>query len=87
MFGLSGLNHTAHLLTVYASPPWSPTSTQDSFPVGGQPLPGGTICFRQAPQEGFFDVIPLSHRVLPPQASPGALAVAVAVHVNVHVNG
>jgi hypothetical protein len=79
MFGLTGLNHTAHLLTVYASPPQSPTSTQDSFLAGGQPLPGGLNCSRQAPQEGFFDFVPLLHRVLPPQALPGALTVTAYV--------
>lgn len=57
MFGLTGLSHTAHLLTVYASPPQSPTSTQDSFLAGGQPLPGGLNFSRQAPQEGFFDFV------------------------------
>jgi hypothetical protein len=41
---------------------------------------------RQAPQKGFFDVVLLRHRVLPPQALPGALAVAVKVHDQVHVH-
>ena len=31
---LSRLNHAAHTLTVYASQPRSPPSTQDSFPAG-----------------------------------------------------
>ncbi len=38
----SGLNHKAYTLAVYASPRRSPDATQDSLPVGGQPLPSGT---------------------------------------------
>jgi hypothetical protein len=41
MIVLSGLNHTARVLAVYASPPQSPASTQDSLPAGGQTLPDG----------------------------------------------
>src|SRR5438067_399286 len=39
---LSGLNHTACPLAVYASSPRSLVATQDSLPTAGQALPGGT---------------------------------------------
>src|SRR6266545_3723736 len=39
---ISGLNHAAYELAVYASQCWSPNTTQDSLPAGGQPLPGGS---------------------------------------------
>jgi hypothetical protein len=39
---ISGLNHTAYKLAVYAScPGGAPQITQDSLQVGGQPLPDG----------------------------------------------
>lgn len=39
---ISGLNHTAYKLAVYASSPGgTPQTTQDSLQVGGQPLPDG----------------------------------------------
>ncbi len=45
---ISGLNHTACTLAVYASQPRSHATTQDSLPAGGQPLPHG-ISTRRAP--------------------------------------
>ncbi len=45
---ISGLNHTACTLAVYASRPRSHETTQDSLPAGGQPLPDG-ISTRRAP--------------------------------------
>jgi len=45
---ISGLNHTACTLAVYASQRRLPDATQDSLPVGGQPFPGG-ILTRRAP--------------------------------------
>jgi hypothetical protein len=39
---LSGLDHTARALAVYASQAPSRTTTQDSLPAGDQPLPGGS---------------------------------------------
>ena len=45
MNDLSGLNHMAFALVVYASqlsfPSQNCTATQDSLPAGGQPLPDG----------------------------------------------
>jgi hypothetical protein len=45
---LSGLNHAACTLAVYASRPRSPvcclTAAQDSLPAGGLPWPDGTRC-------------------------------------------
>ena len=38
---ISGLYHTAFALAVYASCRSCPTTTQDSLPAGGQPLPDG----------------------------------------------
>lgn len=38
---ISGLDHAAYTLAVYASQAGSPQSTQDSLPAGGQPWPGG----------------------------------------------
>ena len=38
---LSGLNHTAFDLAVYASQGWSPTTTQDSLSAAGPALPDG----------------------------------------------
>jgi len=38
---ISGLNHTAFAPAVYASCRGCPTTTQDSLPAGGQPLPDG----------------------------------------------
>jgi hypothetical protein len=38
---ISGLNHTACTLAVYASQRRLPDATQDSLPVGGQPFPRG----------------------------------------------
>jgi len=49
---LSGLDHTACALAVYASQPGSPLATQDSLPAGRQPWPGGT-CTRWVPSSGF----------------------------------
>ena len=44
----SGLNHTAHVLAVYTSPPGLPQTAQDSLPAAGQALPGGLL-----PPPGF----------------------------------
>jgi len=38
---ISGLDHAAYTLAVYASQAGSPQTTQDSLPAGGQPWPGG----------------------------------------------
>jgi hypothetical protein len=47
---ISGLNHTAFDLAVYASQGRSPTPTQDSLPAAGPALPDGI----RYPQ-GFFE--------------------------------
>jgi hypothetical protein len=49
---ISGLNHTASALAVYASPGGSPHKTQDSLPGTGQALPDG-IGYPQGPYERF----------------------------------
>jgi len=64
---LSGLNHTARALAVYASWARSPVlSTQDSLPAGDQPLPGGSHFSRQAPPGGFCDDHPFISSLPPP---------------------
>jgi hypothetical protein len=40
-FAISGLNHAAYMLAVYASQRRSPDTTQDSLRLGGHPLPAG----------------------------------------------
>ena len=52
---ISGLNHTASALAVYASPGGSPHRTQDSLLAAGQALPGG-IRTRRVPTKGFRNV-------------------------------
>ena len=43
MMVISGLNHAACTLPVYASRPRSPQDAQHSVPAGGQPWPGRTL--------------------------------------------
>ena len=50
--GISGLNHTAFDLAVYASRRRSPAPTQDSFPAAGPALPDG-IGYPQGSNERF----------------------------------
>jgi hypothetical protein len=49
---ISGLNHTAFDLAVYASQGRSPATTQDSLPAAGPALPGG-IGYPQGSDERF----------------------------------
>ena len=49
---VSGLNHTACVLAVYASQPWSPVATQDSLPAAGQLCRAGLIT-RWVPSQSF----------------------------------
>lgn len=69
MSRISGLNHAAWTLAVYASPQQLPTAAQDSLPAGGQPLPGG-LNGPLGPSRNFMAAS------MPPipsdQASPGA---------------
>ena len=51
-YPVSGLNHTALVLAVYASQRRSPVPTQDSLPAAGQALPGG-IGYPQGFMKGF----------------------------------
>lgn len=68
-FSLSGLNHTAYMLVVYASRRQLPDAAQDSLPAGGQPWLGRNLtCW--APSVGFSFVA--LHGVLLLQACPGA---------------
>jgi hypothetical protein len=66
---LSGLNHAASVLAVYASQPASRRTTQDSLAAGGQPLLRGI-----AYPPGYFQGFSLSS--LPPRPSlPGAMTI------------
>ena len=49
---ISGLNHTAFDLAVYASRRWSPIPTQDSLPAAGPALPDG-LGYPQGSHERF----------------------------------
>ena len=49
---ISGLNHTAFDLAVYASQGRSPATTQDSLPAAGPALPDG-IGYPQGSDERF----------------------------------
>ena len=51
-----------------------PAATQDSLPVGGQPLPGRTWTY-WVHDEGF-QVLSIAYAFLPSQASPGARGVS-----------
>jgi hypothetical protein len=52
---ISGLNHTASALAVYASPGELPHKTQDSLLAAGQLYQAGLIT-RRVPTKGFRDV-------------------------------
>lgn len=75
---LSGLNHTAFALAVYASQlsfsRGNCTATQNSLPAGGQPLPGG-IGYPQNYSVKFQSLY--LHDFPLTQASPGATRPAV----------
>ena len=69
MILISGLNHAACTLPVYASRPRSPQDAQHSVPAGGQPWPGRVLtCGGRT--EGFCHVYPST--CLPRTASSGA---------------
>ena len=54
---ISGLNHTAFDLAVYASRWKSPATTQDPLPVAGPALPDG-VAYPQVSVKGFtFEMI------------------------------
>ena len=73
MMLISGLNHAACTLPVYASRPRSPQDAQHSVPAGGQPWPGRTLACGVAQKVSVMS-IPL-HGILLHQALPGAPAV------------
>ena len=68
MMLISGLNHAACTLPVYASRPRSPQDAQHSVPAGGQPWPGRTLACGVAQKVSVMSVplhgIPL-HQALP----------------------
>ena len=70
MMLISGLNHAACTLPVYASRPRSPQDAQHSVPAGGQPWPGRTLACGVAQKVSAMS-IPL-HGILLHQALPGA---------------
>ena len=70
MILISGLNHAACTLPVYASRPRSPQDAQHSVPAGGQPWPGRTLACGVAQKVSVMS-IPL-HGILLHQALPGA---------------
>ena len=75
LFSLSRLVTTACTLAVYAS--WRgplPSATQDSLPVGGQPLPGRIRTY-QVHYEGF-PFLSIAFSFLPSLAYPGARGVS-----------
>ena len=74
MILISGLNHAACTLPVYASRPRSPQDAQHSVPAGGQPWPGRTLACGVAQKVSVMS-IPL-HGILLHQALPGARRVA-----------
>ena len=67
---ISGLNHAACTLPVYASRPRSPQDAQHSVPAGGQPWPGRTLACGVAQKVSAMS-IPL-HGILLHRALPGA---------------
>jgi len=64
---ISGLNHTAFVIAVYASRSWSPMIMRDSLPTAGQAL-SGWIGY----QQGHYERSQL-FRILLSQASLGAM--------------
>jgi hypothetical protein len=64
---ISGLNHTARSLAVYASQGEILTTTQDSLPVGWPAFPGGSWLAAGSQRKVS------GHSILLSQASPGAL--------------
>ena len=70
MILISGLNHAACTLPVYASRPGSPQDAQHSVPAGGQPWPGRTLTCGVAQKVSVMS-IPL-HGIPLHQALPGA---------------
>ena len=74
MMLISGLNHAACTLPVYASRPRSPQDAQHSVPAGGQPWPGRTLACGVAQKVSVMS-IPL-HGIPLHQALPGARRVA-----------
>ena len=88
MILISGLNHAACTLPVYASRPRSPQDAQHSVPAGGQPRPGRTLACSVAQKVSVMSIplhacpracprasesgMPSSGGILLHQALPGA---------------